>query len=120
MRVIPIPIKSSSIEQRVKLYLETIYKFHKLTDKEVLILIEFIVKYYEIITKYPVHDAELVNKLLFDIDVRKKIRTKLNIKPGVFENYLTSFRKRGVIVEKGLNPAYIPPKEPFKLEITFL
>jgi hypothetical protein len=120
MKSISIPIKSTSVEQRVRLYLDTLHKWHSLRDKEIDILVELILKYYEIVNKYPVHDDLLINKLLFDIDVKKNIKVKFNMKDGVLHNYLTILRKKGALKDKGINPSYIPPKESFELKLVFL
>lgn len=121
MRVITIPIKSSSKEDRIKKYLEVIYKFHKLTDVEIAILVEFILHFQTIQAKYPtIDDTELINKLTFDSKIKKEISTKLGIKEGVFQNYLTILRKKGVIKDNKLNPSYIPDATPFDLTFRFM
>jgi hypothetical protein len=97
-----------------------LYKFHKLTEKEVDIVVELIIKYYEITTRYPVYDKDLVSKLLFDVDVKRHIKEKYNIKDPVLQNYMTTFRKKKVIIDGLLNPNYIPPKEQFELKFVFL
>lgn len=119
MKTIPIQIKSPTLESRVRNYLSLLHKFHKLTDKEVEILVELLLRYYDIIKKYPVHDDELIGKLLLDIEIKKRIKTKLNIKDSVFENYMTKFRKQGVLKDRVINKSYIPPLEPFELKIMF-
>ena len=117
---IPVKIpKATTLEGRIRLYLGVLYKFHKLTDKETDIVIDLIVKYYDIITKYPVHDEELINKLLFNIDVKKEIKQKHNLKDAVFQNYMTIFRKKGIIKDKGLNKYFIPPMDPFEIKMIF-
>jgi hypothetical protein len=116
-----IKIKSSSNEDKIRKYLEVIYKFHKLTDKEIAILVELVLQYQEIQTKYAsTKDTDLFNKLLFDVDVKKKIKEKLQIKDSVFQNYLTVFRKKGVIKDNKLVVHFIPAIEPFDLIIKFL
>ena len=120
MRVINIPIKSNSLEDKVRKYLEFTYKFHKLTSRETDILVVFIKKYYTLYNKYKDIDANLADKLLFDKDNKKEIRDELNIRASVFQNYLTIFRKKDVIVKGKLNRSYIPPLDPFELRLKFL
>ena len=116
-----IVIKSSSKETRIKKYLDIIHEFHRLTDKEVSILVELVLSYQEFQIKYPtVTDPELINKIVFDTDNTKKIREKLSIKEGVFHNYLTLFRKKGVIKDGKLSIHYIPPIESFYLTFKFI
>jgi hypothetical protein len=119
MRVIPIKIQPTTVENRVRSYLGILYKFHKLTNKELDVVVELIIKYYDIINKYPVHDKELVSKMLFDVSVKRMIKEKHHIQDAVLQNYMTVFRKKGVIVDGLLNPNYIPPLEPFEIKIEF-
>ena len=118
MKQIPITIKSVDTKDRLVKFLNIIHKFHNLTSKEIAILVEFIVEYYAI--KKKVTDNELLNKLLFDHTVKRKIGTRLNIKDSVFQNYLTVFRQKGVIKDNALNTSYIPPEEPFEIIIRIL
>jgi hypothetical protein len=120
MKTIPITIKSSTDEKRVRNYLSMLYNLHKLTEKEVDIIVEFILRYYDIIAKYPVHDDELISKMLFDPSVKKKIKDKYNMKDTVLQNYMTVFRKKGVIKGNMINKSYIPPKESFELVFKFI
>lgn len=114
-------VKSSTHEGRIRKYLHIIYNFHKLTDKEIDILVELIVNYQLIELKYPtVKDPELFNRLLFDPTVTKKIKEKLQIKDSIFQNYMTTFRRKKVIEGRVLNPNFIPPKETFDLTFRFI
>lgn len=118
MKSIPIQIKSSNLEDRVRKYLKLLHHFHGLTDKELDILVELILKYYEITTK--VTDIKMVNQLLFSVDTKREIKKKLNIKDPVFQNYMTAFRKKQVIKDSGINLSYIPPREQFEIKFLFL
>lgn len=116
-----IKIKSTSKEDRIKKYLDVIYKFHKLTDKEIDILVELVLAYQNIQAKYPtVTDTDLFNKLLFDTANKKEVRDRLQIKDSVFQNYLTVFRKKGVIKDNKLVVHFIPAVEPFDLIFKFI
>lgn len=122
MNKIGVTIKSASTKERVSKYLNTIYKFHKLTDKEIDIVVEFILTYYEISVtfKEASKSTKLINKLLFDTDNRKMLQQKLGLKEEVFNNYLSKFRKKGVLINDMLNPSYIPPAGKFTLELNFV
>jgi len=101
----------------VKKYLEVLYQFHKLTDKEIQLLTEMIIIYSDLESKY---GEELASKLLFDIDNKKKIRASLNnMTDPVFQNYLSNLRKKKVIVNRSIAKHFIPPIENFELIITF-
>jgi hypothetical protein len=115
-----IKLESSSSENRIKKFLLTIYSFHKLTDKEMEILTQLIYHYQLIEQKYStVKDPELFNRLLFDTQVTKQIKEKLHVSDPVFQNYMTTFRKKGVIVGRSINPRFLFPKEPFNLTFIF-
>lgn len=118
MKSIPIQIKSSNLEDRVRKYLKLLHHFHGLTEKEIEILVELILKYYDITSK--VNDAKMINTLLFSVDTKREIKKKLNIKDPVFQNYMTTFRKKKVITDSGLNLSYIPPREQFEIKFLFL
>lgn len=120
MRVVTIPIKSTDQKDKVRKFLEFTYKFHKLTDKELDILLVFVMKFYSLLHKYKGVDLGLINKLLFDVEAKKEIREELKIREDVFANYLTIFRRKGVIKGKILNSSYLPPEEPFELHLKFL
>ncbi len=121
MNKIRVEIKSNTVRERVTKYLNTIYKFHKLTDTEILIVAEFIISYYDIAANFKEASQARVaiNKLLFDTDSRKKLQSRLNLKEEVFNNYMSKFRKKRVIVDDMLNPNYIPPPGKFILELNF-
>jgi len=118
---ISVEIKSATTKERVTKYLNTIYKFHKLTDTEITIVVEFILSYYEISNTFKEgsNPRILINKLLFDTDNRKKLQDSLGLKEEVFNNYMSKFRKKGVLVDDMLNPNYIPPPGIFALELNF-
>ena len=122
MNKIEVVIQSTTAKERVFKYLNTIYKFHKLTDKEIDIVVEFILSYYEIsgTFKEAGKSRELINKLLFDTDNRKILQKKLDLKEELFNNYLSKFRKKGVLINDMLNPNYIPPPGKFILELKFI
>lgn len=121
MKKITIPIVSDDARTRVLQFLGIIHKFHKLTDKEINIVVEFILQYYDISQslRNP-EDAETINKLLFATESRKVLQQNLGIKEDVFNNYLSKLRKKGVLVSGKLNPNYIPPHEKFSLEFNFI
>ena len=95
---------------------------HKLTDAEASILLAFLRKRYLYASN--VRDDDVVNKLLFSTDTRKEIMQELGMKMGTFQNYLTSMRTKGVILENKLNKKLIPNLEVgadnFKLIFSFI
>jgi len=120
-KTIEITIPSANAKQRILRYLNTIYKFHKLTDKEIEIVVELIIQYYKVSqTLRDPKDIATLSKLLFSTEVRKEIRDTLGIKEDVFNNYISKLRKKGVVVSDTLNPNYIPPYGKFALTLNFI
>ena len=114
--VINIPVKDK--RELIVKYLRVLYQFHKLPDKEINLLVELVYYYTKYLEKYK--DAELAGKLLFDFDTRKLIRSNLNdLADTVFQNYLSSLRRKKIIIGKGLAPQYLPPMQNFNLVIKF-
>lgn len=118
MKTIPVVIKSVSIVDRLKKYLNITYKLHNLTDKEQEVLINFIIEYYEISKN--VKDPKMVNIVLFDKDTKEKLAKKMKIQKGVFDNYLSTFRRKNVIIDNNLNPSFVPPQEAFEIAFRFV
>jgi hypothetical protein len=120
MKSIPITIKTTSQEDRLKKYLNVLYKFHKITDKEMTIFLELVYKFYDIQRRLNnTQDTKSINKLLFDLESKQEIQQKLNIKDAVFQNYMTVFRKKGVILNNQIHPLLVPPAGEFTLAIKF-
>lgn len=95
---------------------------HKLTDAEAKILLAFLRKRHMFATN--INNDEVVDKLLFATDTRKEIMTELGHKMGTFQNYLTSIRNKGVILDNKINPKLLPNYESgsdnFKLIYNFM
>lgn len=95
---------------------------HKLTDAEAKILLAFLRKRHMFATN--INNDEVVDKLLFATDTRKEIMVELGHKMGTFQNYLTSIRNKGVILDNKINPKLLPNYEEgsdnFKLIYNFM
>ena len=100
-----ISLKAKSSRDAIVLYLNVLYKFHKLTDKEIDTLAEIIIKYKQLEIKY---DKDVASKLFLDKDSRKEIREKLKMEDQVFRNYLVVFRKKGILIQTGIIKGFIP------------
>ena len=80
--------------------------FHRLTKqkKDVLSLLLYnYYKYYKI-----TEDQKIIWKMVFDIDTRESIKEDLDINDPVFQNILSFFRKKKIIIDKRINKIYIP------------
>lgn len=114
--VINIPVKDR--RELISKYLKVLYQFHKLPDKEINLLVELVYHYMKFMIKY--NDAELASKLLFDTETKKEIKARLGqMGDPVFQNYLSSLRKKKIIVGKNIALQYIPPVNNFDLVVKF-
>ena len=95
---------------------------HKLTDAEGNILLAFLKKRY--LFSCNMKNSDVVDRLLFSTDTRKEIMIALGYKMGTFQNYLTSMRIKGVILDNKINPKLLPNYEEgsdnFKLIYNFI
>jgi|TARA_B110000908_G_C10116725_1_gene385670 hypothetical protein len=104
-------------------WLEFLKPYHKLANKEVEAL--SILLYYRWELSKEVTNMALVDKLLFSSEIRLKVREDLGgMKSGVFNNLLTTLRRKGVLSKDNkIIPALIPNIKPdstgFKLIFDF-
>tara|TARA_R110000765_G_scaffold277570_2_gene375460 strand:+ start:1766 stop:2152 length:387 start_codon:yes stop_codon:yes gene_type:complete len=104
-------------------WLEFLKPYHKLANKEVEAL--SILLYYRWELSKEVSNMALVDKLLFSSEIRLKVREDLGgMKSGVFNNLLTTLRRKGVLSKDNkIIPALIPNIKPdstgFKLIFDF-
>mgnify|MGYP003671827650 CR=1 FL=1 len=92
-------------------WLEFLKPYHKLRPKEIEALSLMLFYRYEF--SLQVDNQELINTLLFSEKTRVKIKKELNdMDNKVFNNLLTSLRKKGVLIkdDKGnrINPVLVP------------
>ena len=93
-------------------WLEFLKPYHKLANKEVEAL--SILLYYRWELSKEVTNMALVDKLLFSSEIRLKVREDLGgMKSGVFNNLLTTLRRKGVLSKDNkIIPALIPNIKP--------
>jgi len=103
--------------EAITTYLSLLYRFHKLSDRELDLAVELIMAYFDAIDVY--ESKKAADKLYLDTDSRDTIMKKLGVNSQVFRNYLTTFKKKGVLKEDGtLNKVLVPNIEDNKLSIT--
>jgi hypothetical protein len=104
-----------------KYWLEFLKPYHRLRQKEIDAL--SLMLYYRYELSREVKNPDLVNKLLFATDTRNQIRADLNdMSQKVFNNLLTSLRKKGVLTKGNvINPVLVPnmTEDGFKLIFNF-
>lgn len=110
-------IKANNEKDAILTYLKVLYSFHKLTDKEMETFTEIILKYKGLQKKY---DDEIANTLYLSRENRLDILSRLGMTGQTFRNYLSDFRKAGLITDKGVNPVFAPDFKEVTIEITIL
>jgi hypothetical protein len=103
-------------------WLQFLKPYHKLRNKEIEMLSLFLVKRHELSQK--IKDDELIDKLLFDKNIKAEIRKEMEYTTyQVFNNMMTSLRNKGAIINnkinKGLIPNYNNETKNFKLIFNF-
>lgn len=110
-----INLKQKTKREAYLLYLNLLNKFHNLTDKEVDILMELLRAYFAALGKY--NNVEAASRLYFN---KEELSKKTKIKPSVLKNYLSSLRKKNVLLEDNkIAPVLIPPSKDGLIEVTF-
>tara|TARA_R110002051_G_scaffold278448_1_gene339820 strand:+ start:259 stop:627 length:369 start_codon:yes stop_codon:yes gene_type:complete len=102
-------------------WLEFLKPYHKLRTKEIEALA--LMLYYRYELSREISNKDIVDIVLFSTETRAKIRKELGgMGQKVFNNLLTSLRKKKVITkENKINPVLIPmmTEEGFKLVFNF-
>ena len=102
-------------------WLEFLKPYHKLRRKEIEAV--SLLLYYRYELSREVSNIDLVERLLFSTETRSKIREDLNnMSQKVFNNLLTSLRKKGVLSKDNkIAPQLIPnmTEEGFNLVFSF-
>jgi len=94
-------------KKAITVYLSLLYRFHKLSDRELDLAVELIMAYFKALDIY--ENAKAADKLYLDTDNREDIMKRLELTPQVFRNYLTTFKKKGVHKEdRTLNKVLVP------------
>lgn len=102
-------------------WLEFLKPYHKLRAKEIEAL--SLMLYYRYELSREISNKEIVDMILFSTETRSKIRGDLNnMSQKVFNNLLTSLRKKGVVTKGNkINHVLIPnmSEDGFKLVFNF-
>ena len=112
---------SASKKKIFRYWLEFLRPYHKLRSGEIEALTLMLHYRYELSRE--VSSPELVNRLLFSTETRKKMMIDLNnMSPKVFNNLLSTLRKKKVLSrDNKILPALIPnmTENGFKLIFNF-
>jgi len=89
-----------------KHWLVLIKPFHKLTDQEIDVVSLFLYYHYEY--KHGTTNEKMLWSYVFDYDTKMQVKKELGMKDPGLQNVLTALRKKKVIINNRINPAYIP------------
>jgi hypothetical protein len=90
-------------------WFEFLHPFHKLPPREMDVLAAFLKHRYEL--SKIIRDEELLDKIVFSDDVKKKVREECNIKTQHFQVVMGKLKKAGLIQGDKINKKFIPSIE---------
>lgn len=102
-------------------FLEFTKPYHKLRPREMEAL--SLIMYYRHEISQSVMDEEMIDTILFSTKTREKMRKDLgNMDKKVFQNLITTLRKKNVLTKTGINPSLAPKigEKGFNLVYTFM
>lgn len=115
--VITVP---TTIDNFFRYWFEFTKPLHKLSDRVIDVMTEFIKYRYEL--KDKIKDTELLDKVVMSKETKSMIRKKLGMTESHFQVVMTKLKKARVIENGKINPRYIPKlidTENFQLLISF-
>lgn len=94
------------LKSMFKYWLEITSSFHKLTNQQISVLALLLYYHHELSKE--ITSNKILWKMVFDYEIRDKIRKELDIADAGFQNVLTSLRKKNIIVNNQIVTTYIP------------
>jgi hypothetical protein len=89
-----------------KYWFEFLKPFHKLTDREIDVIVSFVRQRYEL--SKVIKDDAILDKVTMSEDTKKKVREECNINLPHFQVIMGKLRKNKVIIDGKINPRFIP------------
>lgn len=103
-------IKEANLKVKLKTFffrfVEFLYPFHGLTDRQQKVLALLLYYHYEL--KQQITNDRILWKEVFDYDTKVKIYSELGIQSTALENLLSQLRKKKVIIDNQISGVYIP------------
>jgi len=102
--------KIANINTRLKTfffrYVEIMTPFHKLAPRHQRVLA--LLLYYHFQLQKEITNNKILWKSVFDYDTKILICDELNVQQAGLENLLSQLRKKNVVINNQISPAYIP------------
>lgn len=116
--VVTIP---TSLNDFFKHWIEFLSPFHKLTGKEMEVLVALIRRRYEL--SKAITDDNLLDKILMSSETKKSIKEECKISSQYLQVLISKLRKHNILVDDKINRRFIPniPDKPedFRLMLLF-
>lgn len=90
-------------------WLECLAPFHKLPSRDMDVFASFLKQRYEL--SKVIRDNDILEKVLFSEDVKKKVREECNMSQSHFQVVMSKLRKSHLVEDEILNKKYIPDIE---------
>jgi len=87
-------------------WFEFLQPFHKLTSREMDILVALVKHRYEL--SKVIKDEEILDRVTMSEDTKRKVREECKVSIAYFQAILSKLRKNNIIVDNKINPKYIP------------
>ncbi len=87
-------------------WFEFLQPFHQLPPREMDVIASFLKHRYEL--SKVIRDEELLDKIVFSDDVKKKVREECNIKTQHFQVIMSKLKKAKLIENDKINKKFIP------------
>jgi hypothetical protein len=106
-------VKSLNVNVHLKtmfnLWLGITHTFHKLTKQQISVLALLLYYHHEL--SKDITNNKILWKMVFDYEIKEKIKKELELGDAGFQNVLTRLRKKGIINNNQIVSTYIPKLE---------
>ena len=89
-----------------KYWLRFTTPMHNLTEIEITVASWLLYKRH--LLSNDIKNDKYLNKLLFDADAKEELANEIKVSVGRVHTLISQLRKKGVIIDNGINPKYVP------------
>lgn len=87
-------------------WFEFLKPFHKLTDREIDVISEFLKQRFEL--SKVIKDNTILDRVVMSEDIRKKVMESTGVSSAHFQVIMGKLRKNNIIVDGKINPRFVP------------